>query len=118
MPRPLKRPSAESARRSSAPSRARPTASFPRVEAYKTGLAAVYLGAGRNKTDDPVFPDVGILFEKKRGDKVKRGETLLRYYAEKETDAEAAEKLLAQAMHVAERPETAKPMILKEIAAL
>ena len=89
-----------------------------RVEAFKTGLAAVYLGAGRNKTDDPVFPDVGIVFEKKRGDTVKRGETLLRYYAEREADAAAAEGLLREAVHVAAKPEAAKPMILKEIAAL
>ncbi len=89
-----------------------------RAEAYRIGLAAVLLGAGRNRTDDPVHPDVGVVFEKKRGDRVKRGEILLRYYAEKNGDAEAAGRLLAEAVHVAERPEPAKPMILKETAAL
>jgi len=60
------------------------------VEAYKPGRGGVLLGAGRNRTDDPVHPDVGIVFEKKRGDRVKRGENLLRYYAERSGDAEAA----------------------------
>ena len=50
-----------------------PSAGFIQsIDAYKIGLAGVYLGVGRNKTSDPVSPDVGFVFERKKGAAVDR----------------------------------------------
>jgi pyrimidine-nucleoside phosphorylase len=46
------------------------------IDTEAVGLAAVALGAGRARVEDPVDPAVGILVEKKLGDPVRRGEPL------------------------------------------
>jgi pyrimidine-nucleoside phosphorylase len=46
------------------------------LDAEAVGLAAMALGAGRQKVEDRVDPAVGILLEKKLGDRVVRGEPL------------------------------------------
>ena len=99
-----------------------------RIEAYRTGMAAVTLGAGRNKTTDTVFPYVGIQFHKKRGEPVKRGEPILELFGETSEAADRALEILKEAVHL----ETARPgqngrqnveeplesLILKEIVEL
>lgn len=46
------------------------------IDAKEVGLASVELGAGRIKLDSPVDLDVGILINKKAGNRVKKGEEL------------------------------------------
>ncbi len=46
------------------------------TDAKEVGLASVELGAGRIKLDSPVDLDVGILINKKAGNRVKKGEEL------------------------------------------
>jgi len=94
-----------------------------RIEAYKTGLASVVLGAGRNKTTDSVYPYVGIHFFKKRGEPVGQGESVLELYAESEKAAEEALSILREAVHIGPpgqegRPLLPRSLILKEIVAL
>ena len=47
-----------------------------KLDAYKVGKLSVYLGAGRMKKEDNIQKEVGFVFHKKVGDKVKRGEVL------------------------------------------
>jgi pyrimidine-nucleoside phosphorylase len=66
------------------------------LHAGKIGLAAMALGAGRAKKGDPVDHSVGIVLERKVGDRVESGECLFTVYAKSETDAaEVSERLLA-----------------------
>jgi pyrimidine-nucleoside phosphorylase len=51
------------------------------IDAYKVGLLGVRLGVGRNKTEDPVNPNVGMEFFKKVGDPVLEGDILCRIYS-------------------------------------
>ena len=88
------------------------------IDAYKTGMAAVYLGAGRNKTSDPVFPDVGIVFHKKKGDAVSSGEPLCDIFAQTEDAASSALRQIESALSITDRPPQAEPMIIKEYSAL
>ena len=44
------------------------------------GLLSVELGGGRKKTDDQIDHGVGYLFLKTIGDRVKKGETLIKVY--------------------------------------
>jgi pyrimidine-nucleoside phosphorylase len=89
-----------------------------RIEAHKAGMAGVLLGAGRNKTTDPVYPNVGIVFHKKRGEAARRDEPLCDIFAETDAAADAALKLLEEAFHIGDTPAPERPMILKETAAL
>ncbi len=94
-----------------------------RIEAYKTGLSTVVLGAGRNKTTDSVYPYVGILFFRKRGEPVQAGEPILELYAETDQAADEALSILREAVHIACKSEETGPafrksLVLKEIVAL
>lgn len=51
-----------------------------RCDAGAVGRAAFLLGAGRLRAEDPVNPAVGIVVEKKVGDRVGRGEPLARLH--------------------------------------
>ena len=46
------------------------------LDAYKIGKLSVFLGAGRMKKEDNIQKEVGFIFHKKVGDKVKKGEVL------------------------------------------
>ncbi|MCX7787929.1 MAG: thymidine phosphorylase [Spirochaetes bacterium] len=94
-----------------------------RIEAYKTGLATVVLGAGRNKTTDSVYPYVGIHFFRKKGESVQEGEPILELYGETDPSANEALSILRQAVHIASNSEETSPLhprslVLKEIVAL
>jgi pyrimidine-nucleoside phosphorylase len=88
------------------------------IDAYKIGLAGVYLGVGRDKTTDPVYPDVGFILEKKTGAAVVAGELLARVYGKDEAALEAAKPLVASAYAIASAPPAARPLVIKEISAL
>ena len=88
------------------------------IDAYKIGLAGVYLGVGRDKTTDPVHPDVGFILEKKTGAAVVAGELLARVYGKDQAAIEAAKPLAVSAYTIAGAPPAPRPLILKEISAL
>jgi pyrimidine-nucleoside phosphorylase len=88
------------------------------IDAYKIGLAGVYLGVGRNKTTDPVAPDVGFIFKRKKGDAVAAGDTVATVYGKDAASLDAAWQLIESSLSISQgKPET-KPLIIKEISAL
>ena len=64
-----------------------------KMVANEIGVAAMLLGAGRPTKDAIIDPAVGLILNKKVGDPVKEGETLLTIYANNENTAES-ERLL------------------------
>ena len=46
------------------------------VDAEALGVAAMRLGAGRARADDPIEPGAGLVIQRKVGDRVRRGEPL------------------------------------------
>lgn len=86
------------------------------IDSYAAGLASCALGAGRNKTDDPVHPDVGIEFLAKSGKEVARGEPLCRIYGRDEGALAEAERLLAPAFAVGEGEAAPRKIVIKEIS--
>lgn len=65
------------------------------LDAMEVGLAAVGLGAGREKKGQPVDHAVGFVFHKKIGDQVKAGEPLFTVHANSEAAYQmAAERVL------------------------
>ncbi len=77
--------------------------------AIRVGNAAVHLGAGRRAKEDTIDHAVGVVCQRKRGDRVEEGEALAEVHARDEQSAgEAAAEVLAAYTiadeHVAERP--------------
>ncbi len=87
------------------------------IDAWKIGLAGVLLGVGRNTTADKVFPDVGFIFEKKKGDPVNRGGLVARVYGKDEESLAPAMELARAALRVSPSAPAASPLILEELSA-
>ena len=64
------------------------------LKAEGIGKLSVFLGAGRNKKEDKIEPEVGIVLNKKIGDKVEKGDIVAYIHANDEKKAkEAVERL-------------------------
>ena len=92
------------------------------IDAYKTGMAGVYLGAGRSTAEDRVHYDVGIELLKKRGEPVEAGDSIARIYADEEEHLAQALKTFTSGITIEEEapPELkeSNSMILEEISTL
>jgi len=88
------------------------------IDAFRIGLAGVYLGVGRNKTTDPVSPDVGFVFELKKGAKVAKGDLVATVYGRDEASLDAAWDLVAASLSIGPEAPCIRPLIIKEISAL
>lgn len=70
------------------------------LDALQVGLAAVRLGAGRNRSEDQVDPAVGFALLKKPGDSVQVGEVLAQIHARTPGQVEAARRELGAAYRI------------------
>ncbi len=79
------------------------------------GLAAVALGAGRQKADDPIDSRAGIILHKKVGEPVAKGEPVLTAYAGSRQKLTDGMDRLEQAIRFSEKPPGEIPaLILKK----
>ena len=85
------------------------------IDAYKTGLAGVYLGVGRNKTTDPVCPDAGMVLRARSGEKVKAGDVVMEVYGKDQECLEPALAKLKEALSYQDSAPEKVPLIYKEI---
>jgi pyrimidine-nucleoside phosphorylase len=89
------------------------------LDAYRVGLAAVALGAGRARAEDGVFPDVGIVLERKPGEEARSGEELCVLYGRTDAALDEAEALVLSAYGpLVEGKPVPGPIVIKEIKAL
>ena len=72
------------------------------MDTYKIGLSTIELGCGRKKTTDIVDPTAGIQFDKKIGDKVNKGDTILKYFNSDDNKLIGAETLLRNCFQIGE----------------
>ena len=88
-----------------------------RMDALEIGLAAVRLGAGRNKSSDPVDPSVGFILAARPGDEVTAGAPLVQIHAASEDHAMKAAQQLRAAISIAEPgvPVTVPPLWLGRV---
>jgi pyrimidine-nucleoside phosphorylase len=84
------------------------------LQARGVAAAAMALGAGRERKEDPVDHAVGVVCRAKRGDRVEAGEVLAEIHARDETSAEAAETILLAAYGIGDEPEP-RPLVLDVI---
>jgi pyrimidine-nucleoside phosphorylase len=83
--------------------------------AWQTGLAGVYLGVGRNRTEDAVSPLAGLQLFAKRGHQVHTGQTLATVWADSEAQLDSAWPLLEQAAMISNAAPEPRPLIYKEL---
>jgi pyrimidine-nucleoside phosphorylase/thymidine phosphorylase len=87
------------------------------IDAEAVGLAAMALGAGRSRIEDPVDPAVGVVLRKKVGDPVERGEPLaVLHCGDRGAEPpEAAAGRVARAYRIGPGPGAPGPLILERI---
>lgn len=84
-------------------------------DARVIGMAAVQLGAGRMTVADSVDPAVGFDVHCRVGDRVERGETLVRIHARDDASAAQATENIEAALVLSESPGEPMPLILDRI---
>ena len=85
------------------------------IHSEEIGLAAMSLGAGREKTDSIIDPAVGFMLEKKVGDAVKQGEPLVTVHYNDGAKLEAVKARVAAAYTIADAPPAKRPLVLERL---
>ncbi len=86
-----------------------------RIHALDIGQAAALLGAGRDAMERPIDPAVGVILERKVGEKVSAGTRLCTLYYTDETHLEEAVELVEEAFHIAADPPDPRQLVLEVI---
>ncbi|MCL2294353.1 MAG: thymidine phosphorylase [Spirochaetes bacterium] len=86
------------------------------IETKNVGIAALMLGAGREKKEDEIDPAVGIWLGKKHGDYVKRGEELALFYVNNEKNLEDAISVFKSAYKIEDKEPDELPLIYTVIS--
>lgn len=81
------------------------------VVAEELGRAAVLLGAGRARKEDPVDSGVGLIVHAQIGERVERGAPLATLYARTEAQADEVEPLIRGAFQLSALPVLAPPLV-------
>jgi pyrimidine-nucleoside phosphorylase len=89
---------------------------FIKIDALKTGLAGVALGVGRNKTEDAVCPDAGMIIHAPEGSKAQKGELVMEIFGKDDECLASALALLNDAVSYSAQKAAPQPLIYKEIA--
>lgn len=85
------------------------------MDAEAIGTASMVLGAGRKTKDSALDPSAGLLFKKKTGDFVKKGEALCTFCTSDEASIEKAKKIFLNALSFEEKPPEERKMIIEVI---
>jgi pyrimidine-nucleoside phosphorylase len=85
------------------------------LDAGLVGRASVMLGGGRDVAEDAIDPGVGIIIEATVGDRVGKGDAILRVRYRDESRLARALPLIEQALRVAPERRPSKDLIIDEI---
>ena len=77
------------------------------TQCEQLGVAVVVLGGGREKKEDSIDPAVGLVFQKRNGDAVRRGEPLCTLHYNSDARLEEARRLVESAYSISAQPPTA-----------
>ncbi|MGE5473119.1 MAG: pyrimidine-nucleoside phosphorylase [Ignavibacteriales bacterium] len=90
------------------------------ITAIKTdliGIASMQLGAGRESKEDKIEYDVGVIVERKIGDKVSKGDVLAWMHANDNQKAQTSEKIIIEAYTIEKNETVQIPLIIDIIEA-
>ncbi|MGD0841189.1 MAG: thymidine phosphorylase [Candidatus Acidiferrales bacterium] len=77
------------------------------TQCEQLGVACVVLGGGREKKEDAIDPAVGLVFHKRIGDGVRRGEPLCTLHYNSDARLDEARRLVETAYKISPRPPAA-----------
>ncbi|MBI2252827.1 MAG: pyrimidine-nucleoside phosphorylase [Armatimonadetes bacterium] len=83
-----------------------------KIDAQKAGYAAMLLGAGREKKEDKIDLGVGIILNKKVGDKVNKGEVLAEILGNLKEKVKISEEVLLSAFYFSKKAPQVSKLIL------
>ncbi len=86
-----------------------------RIQAEDIGTAAMLLGAGRETVDSKIDHGVGIVLERKVGERVESGDTLCTLYYNSDEHLEEATQMVEDSFRIAAAAPEAKPLIYEII---
>ena len=86
-----------------------------KIKTYEVAVACKILGAGREKKTDAIDYAVGVVLNKKVGEKIEKGEKLLDIYANSQEKLKEAEKMLQEAFVIVDEKTEPEPLIYKII---
>ena len=86
-----------------------------KIKTLELAVACKILGAGREKKTDAVDFAVGVVLNKKVGEKIEIGEKLVDIHANSKEKLEIAKKMLEEAFIITEEQTEAEPLIYKII---
>ncbi len=84
------------------------------IDNYQIGMAALELGAGRKTKEDSIDPLAGIIFNKRLGDKVNKGDVLAELHTNDEKSLELAKQKINKAVSYSPIP-IEPPVLIKEV---
>lgn len=85
------------------------------LDAEKVGVAAMLLGAGRERVEAGIHPGVGAVVRAHVGEWVRAGEPIVELIYEDPANLEKAAGLVRQACHVGDAPPAPRPQVLETI---
>lgn len=85
------------------------------INTHKFGMAGVKLGAGRQKVEDNIRPEVGIIARKKIGDKIDVDEPIAEVHANSEEDWKVVAEDLREAYKISKQKTEAPPLIYETL---
>jgi thymidine phosphorylase len=86
------------------------------LQAETLGRAAMVLGAGRLRKDDPIDHAVGLVLHKRLGDFVEKGEPILTFHANDANKLPAARGLAEEALSLSDKAPAERPLIQEVVA--
>jgi pyrimidine-nucleoside phosphorylase len=85
------------------------------IDSEAIGLAAMTLGAGREKSSDLIDPAVGFVLEKKVGDAVKAGEALVTVHYNDDRRLEDVKTRVTKAYRLGDAALAKRPLVLERL---
>jgi pyrimidine-nucleoside phosphorylase len=86
-----------------------------RIDSEAIGLAAMALGAGRERTTDAIDPAVGFFLDRKVGEAVKASEPLVTVHYNDDTCLEEVKRRVLAAYSVGDAAPLARPIVVERL---
>ena len=86
------------------------------VDCYEIGMASLELGAGRMMKSDIIDPKAGIIFHKKIGDKIKKGDLIAELHTDKKSKVDDVKKRITDAVNISKEKNKPVKMIKSVIS--
>lgn len=84
------------------------------MDTYSIGMSSLELGAGRKTVTDKITYTAGIIFRKKLGDSVKKGDIILELFTDKKDSIDSVSKRLLESIKI-EKEKPNPPRLIKKI---